>query len=214
LKRLVFLSLSLLILLILIPGCVTVQPMAAQPSVIGTFKSSPSAINPGGTSNLVWNVTGANIVSIDHGIGQVNASGTMAVSPAISTVYTISATNSAGTVTRSSETIVNPAPASPVSFMVTSVTASASPLTYTGACPRTFTLNATITANGPGTATYRWERDDLRYSDVKNITFDAAGTQTTSMQWDFSETAAGWIRIHILTGDVTSSPVNYTLTCQ
>ncbi|MGD0354694.1 MAG: hypothetical protein ABSB31_04525 [Dehalococcoidia bacterium] len=109
-KRFVFLSLSLLLLLILIPGCITVQAPLGQPLVIGTFNSSPSTINPGGTSILSWNVTGANSVSIDNGIGQVNAAGTMAVSPATSTVYTISATNSTGTVTRSATTMVNPAP--------------------------------------------------------------------------------------------------------
>jgi hypothetical protein len=116
LKRLVFLPLSLLLLLILVPGCVTIQippsavtPPPGTPSVIANFSSNPSAINPGGTSNLSWNVTGANSVSIDHGIGLVNASGTMAVSPSASTVYTLSATNATGTVTSSAVTTVNPA---------------------------------------------------------------------------------------------------------
>ena len=104
-KRLIILSLSLATLLFLIPGCITVQSTAP---VIGTFTSGPSTINPGGTTNLVWNVTGANSVSIDHGIGLVNAWGSMAISPAASTIYTISATNSAGTVTRSAVTTVNP----------------------------------------------------------------------------------------------------------
>ena len=116
-KRLVFISLSLL-LLILIPGCFTFQttapnpiPQVGSPSVIGTFSSNPSTINSGGTSTLLWNVTGATSVSIDQGIGQVNVAGTRAVSPAKSAVYTISATNSAGTVTRSAVvTTVNAAP--------------------------------------------------------------------------------------------------------
>jgi hypothetical protein len=215
LKRFGFLSLSLLLLLILIPSCITVQPPAGPPSVIGIFSSNPSAINPGGTSNLSWNVIGANSVSIDQGIGPVNASGTMVVSPATSTVYTISATNSAGTVTRSVVTTVNSAPPSgPVPFAVTSVVASTSPSTFTGACPKTFTLNATITANGPGTVTYRWEREDLRYSDMQNITFNAAGTQTTTLQWNFGETSSGWIRVHVLTpSEITSIPIFYTLNC-
>jgi len=115
LKRFVVLSLSLLLLVILIPGCVTIQtppsataPAAGQPSVIGTFTSNPSTINSGGTSTLLWDVTGANSVSIDHGIGLVNAAGTMVVSPAISTTYTVSATNSSVTVTRTAVTTVNP----------------------------------------------------------------------------------------------------------
>jgi hypothetical protein len=112
LKRLVFLSLSLLALLILIPGCITIQPQASSITtpVIGTFSSSPSAINPGGTSNLSWNVTGANSVSIDQGIGLVSTAGSRAITPGSTTVYTISATNAAGTVTSSAVAVVNSMP--------------------------------------------------------------------------------------------------------
>ena len=119
-KRLIILSLSLLLLLILIPSCITVQvpaspttPPSGTSSVIGTFSSNPSTINAGGTSNLVWDVTGANTVSIDNGIGVVNAVGSRVISPATSTVYTISATNSSGTVTSSAVTTVNPVSPSP-----------------------------------------------------------------------------------------------------
>jgi len=136
----------------------------------------------------------------------------MAVSPATSIVYTISATNSAGTLTSSAAITVSSAP--PVAFAVTSVTANISPTIFTGSCPKTFTLYANITANGPGTATYRWEREDLRYSDIQNITFNAAGTQTTTLQWDFGETSSGWVRVHMLTpSEITSIPVYYTLSC-
>jgi hypothetical protein len=110
LKKLVFLSLSLLSLLILIPGCFTFQttPSAAAPPVIGVFSNNPATISSGGTSTLVWNVTGATSVSIDQGIGVVGASGTKVVSPATSTTYTMTATNSAGTITRSAVVTVNP----------------------------------------------------------------------------------------------------------
>jgi hypothetical protein len=126
LKVFFIISLSLLLLLILIPGCVTFQtsppaatPPVGQPSNFGTpqavieFSSNPSTITSGGTSTLLWNVTGANSVSIDQGIGTVNATGTRVVSPATSTIYTISAANAAGTVPRSVVTTVNPAPPPP-----------------------------------------------------------------------------------------------------
>ena len=116
-KRLVFISLSLL-LLILVSGCFTLPapapnpiPPVGTPSVIMEFSSNPATINSGGTSTLSWNVTGATSVSVDQGIGQVAVAGTMLVSPATSTVYTISATNSAGTVTSSATTTVNSASA-------------------------------------------------------------------------------------------------------
>jgi len=114
LKKLVFLALSLLSLAIFIPGCVTSQPPAAQITppvgqvpVISAFSSSPSAINPGGTQTLMWNVTGANSVSIDNGIGQVDIVGTRVISPASSTTYTLTATNSTGTATSSAVTTIN-----------------------------------------------------------------------------------------------------------
>ena len=120
LKKIPFISLLLLLLLILIPGCITIQappsvtiPPLATSSVIGTFSSNPSTINSGGTTTLLWNVTGANSVSIDHGIGLVDVAGTRVVSPDTSTTYTISATNATGTVTRSVVTTVNAAPPPP-----------------------------------------------------------------------------------------------------
>jgi hypothetical protein len=128
-KKLVFLSLALLLFLILIPGCITFQTPASnpttpvvQPSVIGNFSSNPSTIDSGGTSTLLWNVTGADSVSIDQGIGVVAVAGTREVSPATSTVYTISATNSTGTVTSSAVTSVNSTPAPPIVHGVMSVT--------------------------------------------------------------------------------------------
>lgn len=108
-KIFIFLSLLVALLLVLIPGCSAgdhSQAIPATPSVV--FSSSPSAINPGDPSNLSWNVTGATSVSIDQGIGVVNASATMAVSPATSTTYTLTATNSAGTITRSAVVTLNP----------------------------------------------------------------------------------------------------------
>jgi len=215
LKRFVFLSLSLILLLILIPGCATV-PSAGTPPVIIEFSSNPSTINAGGTSTLLWNVTGATSVSIDQGIGQINVAGARVISPATSTVYTISATNSAGTITRSTVTTVNaaPTPPAPIPFAVTSIIANTYPSTFTGTCPKTFTFYATITANGPGTVTYRWERSDGGYSDIQSITFYEAGSKTTTLQWDLSGSATGWHRIHVLTPyDAASNPVYYTLNC-
>ena len=118
-KKFVFISLSLL-LLILTPGCFTLPapvpnpiPPVGTPPVIMEFSNNPATINAGGTSTLLWNVTGASSVSIDQGIGQVGVAGSRVVSPAKSTVYTISATNAAGTVIRSSAIIIVSAPAPP-----------------------------------------------------------------------------------------------------
>ena len=222
-KKIGFISLSLLVLLVLIPGCITFQtpptttvpPVGTPPDII-VFSNNPSTIDAGGTSTLLWNVTGATSVSIDQGIGQVAVAGTRVVSPAASTVYTINATNSSGTITRSTVTSVisAPPPPEPIPFAVTSVIANTSPSTFTGPCPKTFTFYATIAVNGPGTVTYRWERSDGAYSEIQGITFYEAGAKTTTLQWDLSGSASGWHRIHVLTPyDAASNPVYYTLNC-
>jgi hypothetical protein len=120
LKRFVLITLSLLALLVLMPGCFTFQnapaattPQTGTPPAIIVFSNNPTTIATGGTSTLLWNVTGATSVSIDQGIGQVDVAGSRVVSPAKSTVYTISATNANGAVIRTSATIIVLAPTPP-----------------------------------------------------------------------------------------------------
>ena len=116
-NKLFILALSLIALLVLIPSCITVLPPGGgQPPVIGTFSSSPSTVNSGSSATLMWNVTGATSVTLDQGIGQVDVAGIMVVSPSASTVYTISAVNSNGSITRSVVTTVNPAPSTTASM--------------------------------------------------------------------------------------------------
>jgi hypothetical protein len=77
---------------------VVVSPSPAYP-VIQSFFASPPSILAGQTSTLQWVVSGAISVSINQGIGAVTASGTRVVSPSVTTSYTITASNSAGSVT-------------------------------------------------------------------------------------------------------------------
>jgi len=69
--------------------------VVAPPTVL-SFTAMPSTISSGQTSTLSWNVVGATSVSIDNGIGTVAASGTIAVSPAATTMYNLTATNTVG----------------------------------------------------------------------------------------------------------------------
>ena len=66
--------------------------------VILSFDAAPGTINPEETSTLSWEVTGAATVSIDQGVGSVALSGTRDVSPSETTIYTLTATNEAGSV--------------------------------------------------------------------------------------------------------------------
>ncbi len=67
--------------------------------VITSFTADPTTIEEGGSSTLSW-VTNATTVSINHAVGTVTApSGSISVSPAETITYTLTATNSAGSVT-------------------------------------------------------------------------------------------------------------------
>jgi hypothetical protein len=219
LKKIAFVLISLLSLLILIPGCITILPptlpsypqTVQQTPVIVTFDSVPST---GGTQTLEWNVSGATSVSIDNGIGQVALTGSRVITPSSVTTYTLTAVN--GSASTSAQTTVNnvaysPAPAT---FQVTNVTGSALQPSYTGHCPRTFTFYATITANGPGTITYRWERNDGNWGHIQSMTFSAAGSQSIDLNYDLGETAAGSYKVNVLTpNNIASGPINYSITC-
>ncbi|MCX6875879.1 MAG: hypothetical protein NTW21_19020 [Verrucomicrobia bacterium] len=65
-----------------------------------TFSATPTSIMIGESSTLTWNVTGADTISIDNGIGTVSATGSQVVSPTTSQTYTLSATNAQGTTTK------------------------------------------------------------------------------------------------------------------
>jgi len=219
-KRLGFLFLSLL-LVALIPGCFTIPvqapntvPPVRTPPVIVAFNNTPSTVNPGGTSTLLWNVTGADSLSIDQGIGQVEVAGIRVVSPASSTVYTISATNSAGTVTRSTTTMVNSA--NPVNLtpvpLVTRIVVGIDEYPFTGPCPKTIQFWGTITTNGPGILTYQWEKSDGT-TVPGTITFLAAGSQTVINSWTRGE-GNGWQRLRTLVpNDAVSNQLDFEVTC-
>lgn len=68
---------------------------------ISSFTASPSTIASGDSSTLSWSCTGATSLSIDQGVGTVTGLSSAVVSPSNSTTYTMTATNSMGSVTRS-----------------------------------------------------------------------------------------------------------------
>ena len=79
---------------------VTVQFAQTEP-VINHFSATPSTISEGEFVTLSWNITGADAARIDNGVGAVvTTSGTAQDAPTITTTYTLTATNPAGTVTR------------------------------------------------------------------------------------------------------------------
>jgi hypothetical protein len=90
-------------------GPITLSTSGPQPSIV-SFNAEPSSISAGESSNLGWTVSGATTISIDQGIGNVALTGTRAVTPAATTVYTLTASNSAGTATATTQVMVTGAP--------------------------------------------------------------------------------------------------------
>jgi PKD repeat protein len=71
-----------------------------EPPSIILFTATPAEINSGASSTLKWDVKDATTVTIDQGIGKVEANGSKELSPSKTTAYTLTATNSGGTVTK------------------------------------------------------------------------------------------------------------------
>lgn len=91
----------------------TVQVIVDQPTArVLTFHAVPSTIKVGEAANLVWETEDADRVVIS-GIGQVNPTGTLSVSPTQTTTYTITLTNALGEINSSTTITVNPAGSSP-----------------------------------------------------------------------------------------------------
>jgi phospholipase C len=80
---------------------------SATINILGvTLVASPATVGPGQSAALSWTSSNAATLSIDQGIGAVNApSGSLSVSPAATTTYTITATN--GTATATATATVN-----------------------------------------------------------------------------------------------------------
>ena len=100
---------TVLIALIL-TACVALGGAAARAATkptINSFSASPTSIIRGQSSTLSWDTTGATKISIVPGtFTSTAASGSTSVSPTTTTTYTLKATNSAGTVTKTAKVIV------------------------------------------------------------------------------------------------------------
>jgi peptidoglycan-associated lipoprotein len=64
---------------------VTKPPVSPAPTI--TLSASPAAITKGQTSTLTWSTSNATEVTIDGGLGTVEASGSRVLSPSLSTTY-------------------------------------------------------------------------------------------------------------------------------
>jgi peptidoglycan-associated lipoprotein len=84
-----------------------------NPPRIDTFAAEPSTLERGQSSTLRWTVANATNMSIDQGIGAIQANGSRQVTPGNSTTYTLTASGAGGTDTRSVTVSVNAPPPPP-----------------------------------------------------------------------------------------------------
>lgn len=157
---------------------VNISTKATPGPAIGFFTATPAAINSGQSSTLSWSVTNATSVTISGVSGTLNpASGSVPVSPTVTTTYTLTATNAIGSTTSNVTVVVNPAVATLTSCYATptniisgetatlnwmssgatavSITPGIGAVALNGnyAVTPTATTTYTITATGPGGST-------------------------------------------------------------
>jgi peptidoglycan-associated lipoprotein len=97
-----------------------VKAVVSRP-IVKFFTAEPTTIERGQASSLKWEVTGAETVSINQGLGVVGnsasggvISGNRSVFPSSTTTYTLTATNSGGAVTEAvTVNVTTPPPAPP-----------------------------------------------------------------------------------------------------
>jgi len=87
------------------------KPSAPAPTI--ALEASPSTITSGQASTLKWNSTDATSITIDGGIGTVEASGSRQVTPAASITYTAKASGPGGSANTSARVTVTEAAATP-----------------------------------------------------------------------------------------------------
>lgn len=99
-------------------------------------------------------------------------------------------------------------------FSVTSVNLSVAPPVFAGPCPFPFQFFAVITASGPGTVTYYWERNDGATFGNSAVVFASAGTKTVNTVWPEMIPGPHWMKIYIDNPNHQYfGTANYTLTC-
>lgn len=96
-------------------GCgMLTGPDGSEPLAIQRFLVTPERVkSTGGKVTLLWSVEGADMVSIDHGIGEVEARGSVQVTPNATTTYTLTAAGENSSATATVRVVVGSSPSDP-----------------------------------------------------------------------------------------------------
>lgn len=110
--------------------------------------------------------------------------------------------------------VITPAPTPTPDTVVITVSSSAAPVSYTGACPVNIVLNGKITTNLPETVTYRWASSFPYAFVAKDIVFASAGSQNVTETMVIAATTAGYVRFRVYSPyEVKADKINLVINC-
>jgi len=120
---------SLAVLIGSTAGCgTTIENM---PPIINSFTTSPANVSTGQQTILSWDVSGATEINIQPGIGDVDSSGTLQLTPPVTITYTLTATNQAGSsITGSATVTVTPVVSGKSDLVITDMWLTGSAVNY------------------------------------------------------------------------------------
>lgn len=145
----------------------TTNPPPGSAPVISSFTANPGSITQGGQATLSWSVSGATSITIDNGVGNVSTATSKTVSPAQTTTYTLTATNSTGASTAHATVTVTTLPTTtgPSTPVLTSATASG---------PTAVNLVWTASTSSAGIGSYQILRNGALLATVSGTTLSYA----------------------------------------
>ena len=151
-----------------------------NPPVISAFVAVPSTITAGQSSNLSFVVSDATSLSINQNVGNVTGLSSKIVTPNTTTNYTITATNSVGTVTKSVTVTVNP-------YIPPSDTTPPSTPAISGSAtsPTGATISWTTSTDNVGVTGYELKRNNTTISNG-NVTSYTDSSLTPSTSYTYS----------------------------
>ena len=167
---------------------------------ISTFTASPASLSVGNPTTLAWTITDATTISIDQGLGVQTGTSVM-VYPSATTTYTLTATNSKGTTTKS---------------VTVEVTGTIDRVELTPSSPQTLQPGGTMqfTAKAYSNANVDLALPQSAFTWTSNNTTLAQVSQSGTVTIPSTVTAGGLAQITASVGGVSSSPVSVNVQLQ
>jgi len=107
-KHLIVFGIIFVLLIICFSGCINIDENEDNNDIsIIYFKINPGNIKIGQTANLSWNVVGADIVSINNGIGNIELSGYLNINPNENKTYVLTASKDGENISETISIIVD-----------------------------------------------------------------------------------------------------------